>query len=378
MDNRQHNNSDSFMNTETADNTPNPEKNDLIEANPKKVTWSSIAYDGVMLFIICVDLLIIVVDAIMMSGLTQNIVTYLTSYLGFNWLSDALYHYRANWHPTATWLGDGITIFLIAEVAFRWFWAIVTQRYYRWFFFPFVHWYEVISCFPQFRALRLLRVVVIGYRLYQMGFNVIRKSWIKTGKFYYNMVLEEISDRVIMIALGTIENELKNSNAHQKLIRSIIDNNRPQIQSLVGEILQKEVAPNLKQNADLTREGVGNAVYRALANVPELNKYLRMIPIAGKMIESEIQSIGKSVADNIASELLQPFYQDAKHGKQTNENFEIISKAVGNISAKHEPLEELVSSIIFSSIDTIRAQIKDQQWRDTQASSLDIPEDKDA
>lgn len=340
---------------------------DPIEANPKRTTWRSIAYDLCMLGLICFDLALIAVDAILMSGIGEFIA---------GKLNLSLVSYREGnsfWsHHQAVLFGSVITVFLIAEVGIRWFIAIVTKRYYRWFFFPFVHWYEVISCFPQFRVLRLLRVVVTGYRLYQMGYNVIPKSWIKTAKFYYDMVLEEISDRVIVIALNSVENELKESKAHQTLVQNLINENRTQIQAVVGELLQQEVAPALKQHAMLTREGVGNAVYRALANVPELNKYLRLIPIAGKMIESEIQSIGQAVADSITDELLKPFYQAPYAGKTTNENFAIISEAVGNISADHKHLEELVSSLVFSSLATIKEQIQVQQWREKQATSLDI------
>lgn len=332
----------------------------------KASTWS-IFYDIGMLFVIVLDLLIISVDAILMSSFGQGIATYfgyeLTSY---RTLSEPWYY-----HHGLQIIGGFFTIFLIAEVGIRWLIAIVQKRYYKWFFFPFIHWYEVLSCFPQLRALRLLRVVVIGYRLYKRGWNFLPKSWIATGKFYYEMILEEISDRVILTAIDSIEKELKQSNAHQKIVRNLINNHRHEIAEVVGELLQQEVAPALKQHAQLTKEGVGTAVYRALANVPELNKYLRLIPLAGKLIESEIQSIGQELAENITDEFLKAFYQEPHPNQQTNENFALISKAVGNISADHQALEKLVSSLVFSTLATVKEQIQEQQWRDKQQQLVD-------
>ena len=71
---------------------------------------------------------------------------------------DSIVSYQQGWHEPLKVAGGLFTIFLVAELVVRWLIAIVQKRYYRWFFFPFVHWYEVLGCAPQLRALRLLRV----------------------------------------------------------------------------------------------------------------------------------------------------------------------------------------------------------------------------
>lgn len=324
-------------------------------------SWLSIGYDIAMMLLICFDLLLLAIDGILMSTFGNTV---------SGWLGLDISAYRAGvqifaWnHATVALIGGAITIFLVVELVVRWALAIITKRYYRWFFFPFVHWYEVLSVFPQLRALRLLRVVVIGYGFYKMGWRFLPESWIRTAKFYYDVVLEEVSDRVILTALDSVERELRESGAHHALVKNIINNHRDQIEAVAGEIMQQEVAPALRTHAQLTREGVGNAVYRALANVPDLNKYLRLIPIAGGIIESQIQQVGRQVAENITDELVKPFAEAPPKGQVFNNNFSLIAKRVGEISAEHEPLEDLVSSIVFSSFETIRAQIAVQQWKE--------------
>lgn len=353
------------MNQTTATTTNASSANDDIIhlSNSKPSRWS-IVYDCLMLVIIVVDLTIIMTDALLMSNFGADV----ASWLG---LSENLTTYKESWHHTLKTIGGFFTIFLIAEMVVRWAWAVITKRYYRWFFFPFVHWYEVLGCFPQLRALRLLRAVAIGYGLYQLGYRFLPESWVRTAKFYYNIVMEEISDRVILIALNSVENELKEGDAIPSLIQSIIDKNRPEIQSLVSEILQDELAPALQRNADITREGIGNAVNRALANVPDLSNYLRMIPIAGKLIEGQIQHIGQNVAESIANEILTPLSQKPRTENGINPVFETIGKEVSNISADHSALEKLVSSIVFSSLETIREQIQVQQWKQKQGQSAE-------
>lgn len=345
------------QNAQTADASDSSEE--LLKLNTAKPTRWSIAYDVLMLILIVFDLTLIMLDAFLMSGFGSDV----AGWLG---LSEYLALYQQDWHGPVKTLGGFITIFLIAEVLIRWVWAIINKTYYRWFFFPFVHWYEVLGCFPQLRALRLLRAVAIGYGLYKMGYRFLPESWIQTGKFYFNIVMEEISDRVILIAMNSVETELKESDAIPNLIQSIIDKNRPEIQTLVSEILQDELAPALQRNADITRESIGNAVNRALANVPDLSNYLRMIPIAGRLIEGQIQHIGQNVAESIANEILTPLSQKPRNTNGLNPVFETIGKEVGNISAKNPALEKLVASIVFSSLETVREQIQVQQWKQKQ------------
>ena len=122
-------------------------------------------------------------------------------------LSQQLLFYVDNIHHPLRVLGGFFTIFLIAELAFRWLLSIIGKEYSRWFFFPFVHWYEVLGCFPQFRALRLLRAFFIGRKLYQLGYQVLPQKWIDSGKFYYDVIFEEISDRVILTATDNLRQQ---------------------------------------------------------------------------------------------------------------------------------------------------------------------------
>ena len=59
----------------------------------------------------------------------------------------------------------------LTEFVIRWAAAIARQTYHRWFFYPFVHWYDLLGCIPvgSFRWLRILRVVSLMYRLQKLG-----------------------------------------------------------------------------------------------------------------------------------------------------------------------------------------------------------------
>ena len=57
-----------------------------------------------------------------------------------------------------------ITIFL-TEFFVRWIVAIKTEEYLRWYFFPFLRWYDLVGCIPLggTRIFRFLRIFSILY-----------------------------------------------------------------------------------------------------------------------------------------------------------------------------------------------------------------------
>ena len=76
-----------------------------------------------------------------------------------------------------------------------------------------MHWYEVLGVFPALRALRLLRAAVITKRLHRLGIQVIPKRWVDSAKFYYHLLLEELSDRVILTAIDNFRAQIARDGA---------------------------------------------------------------------------------------------------------------------------------------------------------------------
>ena len=315
-------------------------------------------YDIVMIIIISIDLFFISVDAILISEFSHNIAGWLS-------LSDTLSWYEGTLHHKVRMIGGFFTLFLIAELCARWVIAIKEKVYYRWFFFPFVHWYEVLGCFPQLRALRLFRAVVIGRRLYQLGYQVLPQPWIKRIKFYINLLLEELSDRVILTTIYNYKQQLTDPKMQKSLIDSTITNNRAEIETTILSLLRQELIPQLQQligqsnGGALIAKEVGNAIQDGFANTPELHRLLRLIPIAGRLIESELQHIGQSVGEqsiySFNKRLLNPELLDSL--------MVAIAHGIAHIDTDNPALQSLIASIVSDSLSEFEAQIKVQHWK---------------
>jgi len=317
-----------------------------------------LTYDIVMIIVISIDLLLISIDAILMSSFSSSAAEWLT-------LSEALNWYQTTLHDPLRTTGGFFTIFLVVELLLRWVIAIKQKAYYRWFFFPFVHWYEVLGCFPQLRALRLLRAVVIGRRLYQLGYQVLPQTWINRIKFYIDLLLEELSDRVILTAIQNFRQELTNPEAHKSFIESAITRNRNEIEAAVLSLLRTELAPKLQEltassgGGSILASEMGNAIEEGLANTPELRRYLRMIPIAGSLIESQLHHVGHNIGENVVNalnkRLLDPDRLDLL--------MVAIASGIAQIDTNNTALDVLISSIIEDSLTEFEAQVKVQQWK---------------
>lgn len=341
---------------------PNDSNNKLKKQLPRptrsKPNRVKLTYDIVIIIIISIDLFFISIDAILMSEFSNNLANWLALNSQLDW-------YQTTLHDPLRMVGGFFTIFLIGELLARWAIAIKQQIYYRWFFFPFVHWYEVLGCFPQLRALRLFRAVIIGRRLYQLGYQVLPQPWINRIKFYINLLLEELSDRVILTTIYNYKQQLTDPEMQKSLIQSTITNNLDEIESTLLSLLRQELAPKLQELTDKSAGGaliareMGNAIQDGFANTPELHRLLRLIPIAGGLIESQLQHIGQSVGENsvysLNKRLLNP--------ERIDSIMVAIAEGVANIDTHNTALESLIACIIADSLTEFEAQIKVQQWK---------------
>lgn len=325
---------------------------------PPKPNRIKLTYDIVMMIAISIDLLLISIDAILMSNFSSNVAGWLTLSNGLNW-------YQAVIHDPLRTAGGFFTILLIVELLVRWAVAIKQQVYYRWFFFPFIHWYEVLGCFPQLRALRLFRAVVIGRRLYQLGYQVLPQPWLNRIKFYINLLLEELSDRVILTTIHSYRQQLTDPKMQQSLIESTIAHNRDEIEATLLSLLRQELSPQLHKLSGQSEAGnllaseVGNAIQDGLANTPELRRYLRMIPIAGSLIESQLLQIGHNVGENVVHSINERLLDS----ERIDSLMVAIAHGVSHIDTNNSALETLIANVISDSLLELEAQIKVQQWK---------------
>lgn len=324
----------------------------------KKGTWGwkvALGYDIFMMVLIIINLFCLSANAILMSDFGGWL-------FDFIHLPELLQFYRNSLRPWVIITESWFTSFLVIELLVRWAIAIIAQHHKRWFFFPFIHWYEILSIIPQLRFLRLLRAGAIAYNLYQHGYKVIPNAWYRRAKFYYHMLLEELTSRIVLTVLDGIKRELSTSTTHKKLIEDLVAHHRDMFATALADILQESLGKELQAQKIMIAENVGDIVNRAIEDTPELTQLLRLIPIVGGRIEQQIQSIGQRLGENITLGLIEPFAYGHKNEK--NLAYLEISNKISQIQFENNThVEKLVESAVFESLEAIRKQVKVKQWQ---------------
>ncbi|ANF81203.1 preprotein translocase subunit SecA [Acinetobacter sp. NCu2D-2] len=324
----------------------------------EKGSWGwkiALVYDIFMMVLIIINLICLSANAILLSDFGHWLFEFIR-------LPEILEFYKTELRPWVIRTEGWFTTFLITELGIRWLIAIGMKQHQRWWFFPFVHWYEVLSILPQLRFLRLLRAVAIGYNLQTHGYQVIPKRWYRRAEFYYNLVMEELTSRIVLTVLDGVKRELSTSTTHKQLIQDLVEHHRQLFAVALADILQESLGKELQAQRFMIAKNVGQVVNQAIEDTPELTQLLRLIPIVGGRIEQQIQSIGQRLGENITQGLIDPF----THGQYAEDNatFNLISDKISQIKIENNPkIDTLVESAVFETIEAIRKQVKVKQWQ---------------
>ena len=324
----------------------------------QKDSWGwkvALVYDFVMLGLIVFNLLCLSANAFLMSD-------YADWLFNFIQLPQVLNFYEASLHPWVKITEGWFTSFLVFELAVRWFIAIAFKHHQRWWFFPFIHWYEIISILPMFRFLRLGRAFAIGYNLHSHGYAVVPKTWQIRGQFYYRLLMEELTSRIVLTIINAVKTELQTSTTHKQYIEDLVNQHRELLAKALADVLQESLGKELQAQRHDIAKNVGLVVNKAIEDTPELSQILRLIPLVGGRIEQQIQSIGQRLGENISQGLIQPFTHT--NSNQENATYRLIAEKVSQIAVENNPeIDRLVESAVFQSLDAIREQVKIKQWQ---------------
>lgn len=324
----------------------------------KKDSWGwkvALGYDFIMMALIIFNLFCLTTDTVLMSE-------YGAWFFGIIQLPTVLEFYKEHLHPWVVITEGWFTLFLIVELSIRWLIAIVFKHHQRWWFFPFIHWYEIISILPMFRFLRLGRAFAIAYNLHSHGYRVVPQSWHARGRFYYQLIMEELTSRIVLTIIHAIKHDLKTSTAHKKIIEELVNHHREMLATALADVLQETLGKELQNHRHLIAQNVGQVVNKAIEDTPELSQMLRLIPLVGGRIEQQIQSIGQRLGENISQGLIEPFTQTQY--STDNQTYALIAEKISQIAIEKNPhIEQLVESAVFETLEALREKVKVKQWQ---------------
>lgn len=325
-----------------------------------------LALDLLLMLLISINLLWLLLDAILMSTGSGVLLA--------RHFPELMSHYRQHWHETLLVYDSYFTFFLIGELLLRWAIAIWRKTYYRWFFYPFVHWYDVLGSLPlaSFRFLRLLRLISIALRLQKIGVvDLSQASIISLLQKYYRIVIEELSDRIVINVLEGVQREIRSgSPLSRRLTADILQPHQDVIVPWLADLLSASSAHAYARQQELLTRHLELRLHQAIARSPEFQKLKRRLLFAGPSVEEQLHGIVSEIltqlVHGVLTDLGQPGNAAAHH------------IADGIFASLHAPastdMDSALRAILLDAIDLIKDQVSVQQWKASTNGSPATPQ----
>ena len=245
------------------------------------------------------------------------------------------------------------------EFCFRWIVAIVRKEHLRWYFFPFLHWYDIIGLIPTgaTRLFRFLRIFSILHRLHKFKIIDLNQTAIfRFFAFYADVFVEELSDRIVVKVLSDAQKDISaGSPLLDDINEQVLAPRRPVItQWLAGVVNHLGNSISSDEHGEAIREhvrkSVGKAV-RANAQVSTLN----YLPVIGRTIENTLE---ESVTDIVTSSLVNLL---SDLDSERIDHF--ISVGMRDYTPSADTLDKEVLSVVNECLELVKAHVAQQRWK---------------
>ncbi|MDZ4846317.1 MAG: hypothetical protein SH857_12290 [Chitinophagales bacterium] len=272
--------------------------------------------------------------------------------------------YAAHIHPNFLLIDAVFVAIFITEFCIRWLVAIVRKEHGKWYFFPFVHWYDILGCIPlgAFRWLRILRLVSMTIRLHKMGVIDIKNIRVyKEVMEFIRIITEEISDRVVVHVLKGVQREIKNdSPLTNRMLTEII---KPH-QDTLTEWLSHRIRRVTEYNYNLYKEDIQTYVEAIIKEAVKQNqevKNLAMIPVVGGQIRKALESSVSDITFNVVNGMVRDLASD-RNNKFIDELTDIVFESI-LLQEENQELNRVTKEVFLRAIELVKEQVELKQWQ---------------
>ncbi|MED5388018.1 MAG: ion transporter [Pseudomonadota bacterium] len=250
----------------------------------------------------------------------------------------------------------------LTEFVVRWIVAIARSTYHRWFFYPFAHWYDLLGCIPvgSFRWLRVLRVVGLLVRLQRMGIIDLSQTWLgQTALKYYGIVVEEISDRVVINVLSGAQREIGGgSPLLHRIEAQVLAPRQDKLVSFIANRIAEATQKSHAQYRDQLAEYFAHLTDESLVRT-QAGRRLAAIPVAGPraiaLLGDAVRETGSAFVDQLVDDLASPANRPQLE--------QLLHDVIGAAKGEGEQLDLLIRETLLDVLDQVKSQVAVQQWK---------------
>ncbi|MDF2180266.1 ion transporter [Aliiglaciecola sp. CAU 1673] len=306
--------------------------------------------DLLMLGLLMINLALLLFDALYDTELVRG---------GLNSLSPALLDWYRPINANFILIDLIFVSIFLAEFCFRWAVAVYRKTYLRWYFYPFIHWYDLVGCIPVggARFLRLLRIISILHRLHKYQIIDLRDTApFRFFAFYYGVLIEELSDRIVAKVLTDAQEDLRRgSPLLDEIGNKVLAARRPVLCRWLASLAQHYghsiQDPTLGQ---VLRAHVQQSVGRAVRENRQVNN-LRLVPVVGSSLEKMLENAVADIVIQSFTNLLTEVTPEKVDG--------LISYGLAATGAEEAALDQEAIAVLDECLELLKSHVSQQRWK---------------
>ena len=253
-----------------------------------------------------------------------------------------------------------VAVFL-TEFCVRWVVSVVRKTYVRWYFFPFIHWYDLIGCIPLggARIFRFLRIFSIFYRLQKYQIIDLRNTAVyRFIIFYYDVLVEELSDRIVVKVLSDAQKDIAaGSPLIDDISQQVLASRLPILTQWLSSVMV-HIGESIEHNdhGESVRSHVQKSVGKAVRGNSQVST-LKLVPILGSTIEKTLE---QSVTDIVTQSIIN-LMKDITPEKIDD----FVEHGIGRFSSEDHMLDQEVLLIVNECLELVKQHVSQQRWKDS-------------
>jgi len=283
------------------------------------------------------------------------------------WIFDALSVYAPQFvafydpiHHNFLFIDLAFIGIFFSEFCFRWYVSIQRKEHVRWYFFPFLHWYDIIGMIPlgATRLFRFLRIVSILHRLHKHRIiDLNQTALFRFVAFYADVLVEELSDRIVVKVLSDAQKDISaGSPLMDDIVNQVLAPRRPVVNAWLTEVL-RQLGASIKdaELGEAIRHHVQQSVGKAVRQNAQVST-LQWLPVVGSRLE---QTLEQAVTDIVVQSLVNLLcdLDSEKIDAMVDTGIRHFSVPEGTL------LDHEVLSLVNECLELVKAHISQQRWK---------------
>lgn len=252
-----------------------------------------------------------------------------------------------------------IAVFL-SEFVVRWIVAVKNKEYMRWYFFPFVHWYDLVGCIPveSARIFRFLRIISVIYRLHKYQIIDFRNwAFFRFFTFYYNVLIEELSDRIVAKVITDAQEEIaKSSGLLDDIADQIIAPRKAVVTQWVSSLMQ-HLGQSIShpEEGEVIRQHIIKSVEKAVRQDKQI-AMLNLVPVLGGGLEKRLEN----TVSNVVIQSITNMLEDMDNATVSD----VFEKGFNHLTNEEKQVNTEFLNLIVEILELVKGHIGQKRWQE--------------